>query len=207
MIALEAVFWAALGALVWTHAAYPLAAAGAARIRRRPVRGGDATPSVSVIVAAYNEEAVIGRRLENLLALDYPADRLDVVVVSDASHDRTDELVLAAAAREPAEARRLFAEAVDVLAALQEAGARDPDPACPAFSRRFDAALAAAEIEHFVDHGIETRHGIRLPADVRAAILEAFAPCVAPFASGPTDLSHRDYMAWNLHRPRSNRRV
>jgi hypothetical protein len=114
--------------------------------------------------------------------------------------DIGDTTLWAAAAREPAEARRLFAEAVDVLAALQEAGARDPDPACPAFSRRFDAALAAAEIEHFVDHGIETRHGIRLPADVRAAILDAFSPCVAPFASGPIDLSHRDYMAWNLHR-------
>jgi cellulose synthase/poly-beta-1,6-N-acetylglucosamine synthase-like glycosyltransferase len=46
-----------------------------------------------VIVAAYNEEAVIERRLENLLALDYPADRLEVVVTSDASTDRTHELV------------------------------------------------------------------------------------------------------------------
>src|SRR5881396_1595092 len=101
MIALEIVFWAALGALVWTHAAYPLAAAAAARGRRRPVRGGDATPSVTVIVAAYNEEAVIERRLENLLALDYPADRIEIVVASDASDDRTDELVEAVAARDP----------------------------------------------------------------------------------------------------------
>jgi cellulose synthase/poly-beta-1,6-N-acetylglucosamine synthase-like glycosyltransferase len=100
VIVLEAVFWVALGVLVWTHAGYPLAAAGAARIRRRSVRGGDATPFVSVIVAAYNEETVIERRLENLLALDYPADRLEVVVASDASGDRTDELVLAAAARD-----------------------------------------------------------------------------------------------------------
>jgi aminoglycoside/choline kinase family phosphotransferase len=114
--------------------------------------------------------------------------------------DIGDTTLWAAASREPAAARALFAEAVDILAALQEAGARDRDPACPAFGRRFDAALAAAEIEHFVDHGIETRHGIRLPADVRATILDAFAPCVQPFATGPTDLSHRDYMAWNLHR-------
>ena len=66
------------------------------------MRGGDATPTVTVIVAAYNEEAVIERRLENLLALDYPADRLEIVVTSDASDDRTDELVEAVAAREPA---------------------------------------------------------------------------------------------------------
>jgi cellulose synthase/poly-beta-1,6-N-acetylglucosamine synthase-like glycosyltransferase len=54
-----------------------------------------------VIVAAHDEEAVIERRLENLLALDYPADRLGIVVASDDSGDRTDELVEAVAAREP----------------------------------------------------------------------------------------------------------
>ena len=73
----------------------------AARVRRRPVRGEAATPSVTVIVAAHDEEAVIERRLENLLALDYPADRLEIVVTSDASDDRTDELVEAVVAREP----------------------------------------------------------------------------------------------------------
>ena len=56
---------------------------------------------MSVIVAAYNEETVIERRLENLLALDYPADKLEIVVASDASTDRTNELVEAVAAREP----------------------------------------------------------------------------------------------------------
>ena len=89
MTAVAAVFWAALAALLWTHAGYPAAAALAARVRRRPVRGGDETPAVTVIVAAWNEEAVIERRLENLLALDYPADRLRIVVTSDASTDRT----------------------------------------------------------------------------------------------------------------------
>ncbi len=48
---------------------------------------------MSVIVTAYNEEAVIERRLENLLALDYPADKLELIVTSDASTDRTHELV------------------------------------------------------------------------------------------------------------------
>ena len=94
-------FWASLGALAWTHAGYPAAAAAAARIRRRPVRTDDSAPSVSVIVAAFDEETVIERRLENLLSLDYPADRLEIVVASDASGDRTDELVEAVAAREP----------------------------------------------------------------------------------------------------------
>src|SRR5262245_7618984 len=101
MIVLEIGFWVALGALVGTHVGYPLAAALAARLRRRPVHGQEATPAVTVIVAAHDEETVIERRLENLLALDYPADRLEIVVTSDASEDRTDELVEALAAREP----------------------------------------------------------------------------------------------------------
>ena len=94
-------FWASLGALVWTQVGYPLAAALLARLRARPVRKGDGTPTVTVIVAAHNEEGVIERRLENLLGLDYPVDRLQIVVASDASTDRTDELVERIAAREP----------------------------------------------------------------------------------------------------------
>ena len=93
MLALKALFWLSLAALLWTHALYPLAAAGLARVRTRGVRKAEIEPSVSVIVAAFNEEAVIERRLENLLALDYPADKLELVVTSDASTDRTHELV------------------------------------------------------------------------------------------------------------------
>ena len=101
MLGPRALFWASLGALVWTHAAYPVVVGGLARLRPRPVRKGGALPAVSLIVAAWNEEDVIERRLENLLALDYPPEKLEIVVASDASTDRTDELVEAVAAREP----------------------------------------------------------------------------------------------------------
>ena len=98
---LRGLFWGSLGALAWTHVGYPAAAAVAARVRERPVRKGGAVPSVSVIVAAHDEEEVIERRLENLLELDYPADKLEIVVASDASTDGTDELVEGVAARDP----------------------------------------------------------------------------------------------------------
>ncbi len=61
---------------------------------------------MTVIVAAYNEEAVIERRLENLLALDYPAEKLELVVASDASTDRTHELVEALRAARSADRER-----------------------------------------------------------------------------------------------------
>ena len=102
MLLAKALFWGSLGALAWTHVGYPLAAGALARARTRPVRrDDDAEPTVSVIVAAHNEEAVIERRLDNLLALDYPSEQLEVVVASDASTDRTNELVAGVAAREP----------------------------------------------------------------------------------------------------------
>ncbi len=95
MIAVEILFWASLTALLWTHLLYPLAAAATARLAERPVRQGPVEPSVTVVVAAHNEEAVIARRLENLQALDYPANRLALVVTSDASSDRTEEIAAA----------------------------------------------------------------------------------------------------------------
>jgi glycosyltransferase involved in cell wall biosynthesis len=95
------VFWGGAAALGWTHVGYPLAAAVGARLRPRPVRREDVLPSVSLIVAAHDEEDVIERRVANLLELDYPADRFEVVVASDASGDRTDALVEAIADSEP----------------------------------------------------------------------------------------------------------
>ena len=97
----KVLFWSSLGALAWTQAGYPLAAAGLARLRGRPVRKGEVEPTVTLIVAAHDEEDVIERRLENVLALDYPADNLEIVVASDASTDRTDERVEAVAAVDP----------------------------------------------------------------------------------------------------------
>jgi cellulose synthase/poly-beta-1,6-N-acetylglucosamine synthase-like glycosyltransferase len=96
----KALFWASAGALVWTHAAYPVAARALARVRAQPVFGDEeALPTVAVIVAAHDEETVIERRVANLRELDYPSDRLELVVTSDASTDRTEELAAAAGAR------------------------------------------------------------------------------------------------------------
>jgi cellulose synthase/poly-beta-1,6-N-acetylglucosamine synthase-like glycosyltransferase len=93
-------FWGSLAALVWTHALYPVTVSVAARLHTRRIARDDAyLPSVAVIVTAYNEESAIERRLENLRALDYPPELLEVLVTSDASTDRTEELAEAAGAR------------------------------------------------------------------------------------------------------------
>jgi len=96
----KVVFWGSLGALAWTHVGYPAAIGALARRRPRPVKREDVTPSVALVVSAHDEEEVIGRRVENLLALDYPAERVEIVVASDGSTDRTDAIVEEIAARE-----------------------------------------------------------------------------------------------------------
>jgi cellulose synthase/poly-beta-1,6-N-acetylglucosamine synthase-like glycosyltransferase len=100
MTAALVLFWGSLAALAWTHALYPLTVAFAARVHTRRVAFDDGyLPSVVVIVTAYNEESAIERRIENLRALDYPPELVEIVVTSDASTDRTEELAEASGAR------------------------------------------------------------------------------------------------------------
>jgi cellulose synthase/poly-beta-1,6-N-acetylglucosamine synthase-like glycosyltransferase len=89
----EAILIAALAIVVYTYAGYPLLAYLLARVRPRPVRRADIEPTVSVIIAAYNEEQAIGAKIENTLSLDYDPARLEVIVASDCTSDRTHEIV------------------------------------------------------------------------------------------------------------------
>ncbi|MBS0176785.1 MAG: glycosyltransferase [Nitrospira sp.] len=63
--------------------------------RSRPVVTGDIQPRVSFIITAYNEESRIKEKIDNSLQQQYPRDRLEIVVASDCSSDRTDEIVRA----------------------------------------------------------------------------------------------------------------
>lgn len=84
-----------LALLVYVYLGYPVLVWLLARLRPRPVRpaAGEHLPTVTVLIAAYNEAAHIERTVRNKLAQDYPADRLDVIVVSDESDDGTDAIV------------------------------------------------------------------------------------------------------------------
>jgi cellulose synthase/poly-beta-1,6-N-acetylglucosamine synthase-like glycosyltransferase len=82
----------ALGVVGYVFAGYPALAAVLARLRPRPVHADRSfTPHVSLVITAHNEEAVIEDRLRNVAELDYPRDRLEVIVVADGSDDRTAE--------------------------------------------------------------------------------------------------------------------
>ena len=93
---LHIAFWAAVALLVYAQAGYALLLAVLARVLPARAHGAPQAPAqlphVSVIVAAYQEEAVIARRVANLLALDYPRERLEVIVACDGSPDATAQL-------------------------------------------------------------------------------------------------------------------
>jgi cellulose synthase/poly-beta-1,6-N-acetylglucosamine synthase-like glycosyltransferase len=83
----------------YTYAGYPLLLLIVSRLRPKPVKRQDLTPSVTVIIAAYNEERDLAAKIENTLALDYPKSKLEIIVTSDCSVDRTDEIALSYASR------------------------------------------------------------------------------------------------------------
>jgi len=86
--------------ILWVYAGYPFFLLLVTRLTKgQPVRRNAITPPVTLIISAYNEGRVIRRKLENSLALDYPRDRLEIMVVSDGSDDDTDGIVKEYASR------------------------------------------------------------------------------------------------------------
>ena len=88
----ELIFWVAVLAVAYTYAGYPVLLMLLSRFRGKPVLSREYTPSVTVIIAAYNEERDLTAKLENTLALDYPKSELEIIVTSDCSTDGTDEI-------------------------------------------------------------------------------------------------------------------
>src|SRR5687767_10446580 len=95
----EIVFITSAALLVYIYVGYSVLVFLLSRALPRPVHRADIRPTVSVIIAAYNEERDIARKIENTLALDYPKERLEIIVASDCSTDGTDQIVRAYADR------------------------------------------------------------------------------------------------------------
>jgi cellulose synthase/poly-beta-1,6-N-acetylglucosamine synthase-like glycosyltransferase len=94
---MEVLFWSCIGFIAYTYAGYPLLVALFSRFRpalQKPAEIDSASlPSVSVCIAMYNEETRVNLKLDNLRSLDYPKDKLEIVIASDGSTDRTDDTV------------------------------------------------------------------------------------------------------------------
>jgi cellulose synthase/poly-beta-1,6-N-acetylglucosamine synthase-like glycosyltransferase len=88
------VFWLSLAGILYTYAGYPLAMWMLAKVRPWPWKTAPVSPSVSIVVAVHNGAALLPRKIQHLLSLDYPNIK-EIVIVSDGSTDGTAEMLAA----------------------------------------------------------------------------------------------------------------
>lgn len=89
----QLIFWASMGTLAYVYAGYPLLVYLYSRFSPETKCRADIEPHVTVLITAFNEEAAIREKLENTLRMDYPAEKLEILVASDGSTDGTDAIV------------------------------------------------------------------------------------------------------------------
>jgi cellulose synthase/poly-beta-1,6-N-acetylglucosamine synthase-like glycosyltransferase len=155
----EIVAWISAAALFYTYAGYPILLFLLSKLRPRAVRRGEFLPTVSLIITAYNEERDLHGKLENTLALDYPRAQLEIIVASDCSTDRTDEI-----------ARGFSSQGVRLI--------RQPERLGKTAAQNAAVAAATGEIILFSDATS------LYPADVVRRIMPSFADVTVGCVSG-----------------------
>jgi glycosyltransferase involved in cell wall biosynthesis len=157
------IFWSAAALAVYAWAGYPLLLMALAPITNRKVVKRRVTPPVTFIITAYNEEQRLRAKIENTLAQDYPASRFEVIVASDCSTDRTDEiareyervrLVRASERRgkEAAQQRALEAASGDVIVFSDVATALEPGAVSSIVANFADPAVGCvSSVDRLVD--------------------------------------------------------
>jgi cellulose synthase/poly-beta-1,6-N-acetylglucosamine synthase-like glycosyltransferase len=87
------IFWSLLLLIVYCYFGYPLLLKVFSRLLRRDVQSGEYEPAVSVVLSVWNEEDVIRQKIKNLLSLDYPPEKIEILIGSDGSNDQTNGIV------------------------------------------------------------------------------------------------------------------
>ena len=90
---MEMTFWIFVGLSVYSYLLFPLSLSVLATMFRRPWKRQDIKPIVSVVVSVFNEEKVVAQKIQNTLDLDYPAEKLEILIISDGSTDSTVDVV------------------------------------------------------------------------------------------------------------------
>src|ERR1700693_1411453 len=92
---MKPLFSSCVSLIIFAYAGYPICLYFRARFWPRSVRRANILPRVTIVLAVHNEEKNLPRKLLNLAALDYPADRLEVIVIPDGSTDETNKIISA----------------------------------------------------------------------------------------------------------------
>ena len=93
LIILKLLFSVSLFMILYIYFGYPVITLLLSRIIRKNVKKGPYEPNLTILIAAHNEEEYIGKTLWNKLSLDYPKEKMEIIVVSDGSDDKTDDIV------------------------------------------------------------------------------------------------------------------
>jgi biofilm PGA synthesis N-glycosyltransferase PgaC len=160
-----AVFLVSAGAILYSYALYPLLLAVLPKRRRPALPEPTDWPSVSILISVFNEEKHIAARIENLLALDYPPEKMEILIGSDGSTDRTNELVRKFADRrvtlhafeqrsgKPSVLNRLVPQARGELLVFSDANAMFARDALKKLARHFADAGIGGVCGRLVLHG------------------------------------------------------
>ena len=89
----EMLYWTALGLLVYSYFGFFLLLIIVSKLKSNPVQKREIFPSVSIIICAYNEESSIDNKIKNCLELEYPQDKIEIIIVSDGSTDGTNHIL------------------------------------------------------------------------------------------------------------------
>jgi len=157
-LAVQIIFWLCLATLAYVYAGYPILVILMGKFFSKKIVRGTIEPTVTVLITAFNEEAAIAAKIDNTLKIEYPSDKLEILVASDGSTDRTDEIVRSFADRDV----RLFRQEGRVGKTITQNNAVE---------------LSAGEIVLFSDATTQ------YPTDILRRLLPAFADetvgCVA----------------------------
>lgn len=91
--ALELLFWALLSLIFYVYFGYPLILLIWSQLPTKPLVREEITPTVTILICAYNEDEIIEQKIKNSFELDYPSEKLKIIIASDGSSDQTNEIV------------------------------------------------------------------------------------------------------------------
>ena len=172
---MKILFWVAAALVVYTYFGYPFVLWVFARVRSRGVLKKEFYPSVSIIIAARNEADRIRQKIDHTLTLDYPVERREILVASDASDDATDEIVKEYGARgvklvraplrrgkESAQGLAISAATGDILVFTDAATILEPDALWRLMTNFADSTIGAVSTEDLIvdAHGNPTAEGL-----------------------------------------------
>lgn len=93
LLADKIIYWMAIIIICYVYLGYPLILKLLSKHYQKPIQKKEITPEVTLLVCAYNEEEIIRDKIENSFELDYPSEKLNIVIASDGSTDRTNDIV------------------------------------------------------------------------------------------------------------------